>query len=194
MSGRCCCLSNRALFWVLAVCALAADQGTKYYFFAALQPDERWEIIPGVFSLVHQSRLNHGALFGIGNDPNDPAGSALANQLFTGISGLAVVLITAWSFKAPLQRDRLLTVALGLILGGAMGNLYDRLVFGGVRDFIWFYWQPHYPIGWPVFNVADSCLVVGACLLLYQAFFVPEPKDAPAAQEPAAAAPAAPVP
>jgi lipoprotein signal peptidase len=57
-------------------------------------------------------------------------------------------------------------VALGLILGGTVGNLYDRIVFGGVRDFLYFYW-----FDFPVFNVADSCLVVGASLLLLQALF-----------------------
>ena len=59
-----------------------------------------------------------------------------------------------------------------------MGNLYDRLVFGGVRDFLYFY-----RVEWPVFNVADCCLVVGAALLLVQAVFVapqPEPTPQPA--------------
>ena len=64
--------------------------------------------------------------------------------------------------------------ALGLILGGTIGNLYDRLVFGGVRYFLYF----HY-IEWPVFNIADCCLVVGAGLLLVQAVFVPPPEDKP---------------
>ena len=66
-------------------------------------------------------------------------------------------------------------VALGLILGGTIGNLYDRLVFGGVRDFLYFY-----KIEWPVFNVADCCLVVGAGVLLVQALFVaPAPEQPP---------------
>ena len=66
--------------------------------------------------------------------------------------------------------------ALGLILGGTIGNLYDRLVFGGVRDFLYFY-----KIEWPVFNVADCCLVVGAALLLVQAVFVaPQEEQQPA--------------
>jgi len=66
-------------------------------------------------------------------------------------------------------------MALGLILAGTLGNLYDRVVFGGVRDFLFFYY-----INWPVFNVADCCLVCGAFLLLIQAFWVH-----PAAKEPA---------
>jgi signal peptidase II len=70
--------------------------------------------------------------------------------------------------------------ALGLILAGTVGNLYDRLVFHGVRDFLYFY-----KIEWPVFNVADCCLVVGAGLLLLQALLA-SPK--PHAQDSAVAA------
>ena len=62
--------------------------------------------------------------------------------------------------------EKWLMAALGLILGGTVGNLYDRLVFNGVRDFLYFYY-----IEWPVFNFADCCLVVGAGLLLVQAIF-----------------------
>jgi lipoprotein signal peptidase len=67
--------------------------------------------------------------------------------------------------------------ALGLILGGTVGNLYDRLVFGGVRDFMYFHRNS---FEWPVFNIADCCLVVGAVLLLVQAVFV-TPKQNPEA-------------
>jgi lipoprotein signal peptidase len=82
------------------------------------------------------------------------------------------------------QPDRLLFVALGLILGGTLGNLYDRIVFGGVRDFLCFYW-----FEFPVFNVADSCLVVGASLLLLQAFFAKK-AGPPVITEPTPEAPA----
>src|SRR2546423_1759241 len=70
-------------------------------------------------------------------------------------------------FQAGLEcaRHRALCAALGLILAGTLGNLYDRLIFDGVRDFLYFHW-----FEWPVFNFADCCLVSGACLLLLQAF------------------------
>ena len=74
--------------------------------------------------------------------------------------------------------------ALGLILGGTVGNMYDRLVFGGVRDFMHFH---HNSFEWPVFNVADCCLVVGAALLLVQAVFVAHPPEEPAVSEDEAA-------
>src|SRR5207244_9224832 len=89
--------------------------------------------------------------------------SSLANGLFALISVLAAVAIAYWSTRPTATRDASLCAALGLILGGTLGNLYDRLIFGGVRDFLYF----HY-IEWPVFNIADCCLVCGAFLLLAQ--------------------------
>src|SRR5205085_3171908 len=110
----------------------------------------------------------------------------LANWFFAAVSVLAAVAILIWAWRPTTGRDRLLCTALGLILGGTIGNLFDRVVFGGVRDFLYFYW-----IEWPVFNVADCCLVCGAILLLAQALFAkPAAKDAPAlagAQEPVSA-------
>ncbi|MGL4422151.1 MAG: signal peptidase II, partial [Gemmataceae bacterium] len=76
--------------------------------------------------------------------------------------------------------DRWLSMALGLILGGTLGNFYDRVVFGGVRDFLYFY-----KIEWPVFNIADCCLVVGAAILLVQALFTPSTAPAVAPVVPA---------
>jgi signal peptidase II len=183
-----CCRTNRALFWIIALLGFALDQGTKYTAFAELAPGARWEIISGVFSLVHQERLNHGALFGFLNNPDDPDQARTANGIFTGISLGALIIIVAWSFRGSAHKDRWLSVALGLILSGALGNLYDRLIFGGVRDFIWFYYQPYFPVGWPVFNLADSWLVCGAIMLLIHGIFWPKPAEAPALSAEAVAA------
>jgi lipoprotein signal peptidase len=89
----------------------------------------------------------------------------LANSLFAAVSIAAALAIGYWSARPQTSRDFLLSGALGLILAGTLGNLYDRLIFGGVRDFLHFFW-----FQFPVFNVADSCLVFGAGLLLLQAF------------------------
>ncbi len=115
-------------------------------------------------------QVNQGALFGLGNTHGGPA-----NTIFAGISVIAAAAIVYWGSRRATGRDGTLTMALGLILAGTLGNLYDRVVFGGVRDFLFFYY-----INWPVFNVADCCLVCGAFLLLIQAFWV-----RPAAKEPA---------
>ena len=129
--------------------------------------------------IVHQLRtisgsnrpyLNHGALFGLGS------GTAFGNWLFLAVSAAAAAGIAFWSTRPTAARDRYLCFALGLILAGTLGNFYDRVIFGGVRDF--FHWYKWYD--WPVFNVADCCLVSGAGLLVLEAFFR-TPKDAPAA-------------
>jgi len=124
-------------------------------------------------------RVNHGALFGMGGEHK-----GTANRVFAIVSVAAALAILVWGLRRNTAREKWLMAALGLILGGTIGNLYDRIVFNGVRDFLYFY-----KIDWPVFNVADCCLVVGAGLLLLQAIFVPPPKDEPAtepAQTPAA--------
>jgi lipoprotein signal peptidase len=127
--------------------------------------------------------VNHGALWSLGGEFKTDA-----NKFFAVVSLLAAVGISVWALRRKAAGDRWLFVALGLILGGTVGNLFDRVVFGGVRDFLYFYW-----FEFPVFNVADSCLVVGASLLLLQALFVKPKAEPPTATptEPAPQPPAA---
>jgi signal peptidase II len=190
--------SYRRLLWCLAIAGVLLDQSSKYGVFRWLSaPEYRQhhmstpdfyagavELIPGTFKLFAQFRntpargddhlsflrtwssldmpkVNPGALFGVLSqyDKN-------ANAIFAAISVLAAIAITFWSFKRSTASDPTLCAALGLILGGTLGNLYDRVVFHGVRDFLYFYL-----INWPVFNIADCCLVLGAGVLLLQAFW-----------------------
>jgi lipoprotein signal peptidase len=193
--------SHRWLLISLAVVGLTADQATKYGVFRWLYTAEpgggSYEVVPGWFRLIAQfdpatpvcdcglaglqtwsapvmPRVNHGALFGIGGGHKE-----VANWAFAGVSLAAAVAILGWGLRRGPSRERWLCAALGLILGGTVGNLYDRVVFGGVRDFLYFY-----KIDWPVFNVADCCLVVGAGLLLVQAVFVPPKPDPRPAADP----------
>jgi lipoprotein signal peptidase len=122
-------------------------------------------------------RVNEGALFGLAQNYQ-----VYANSFFGVVSVTAAAAIALWSFRRKTCTDRWLCAALGLILAGTLGNLFDRVVFGGVRDFLHFYW-----FEWPVFNVADSFLVCGAALLLLQAFVAPV-KSKEATPEPATAA------
>ena len=174
--------SFRSLFWALALTGLALDLGTKYAAFSLLEPGPagRIEVVPKMFSLFRQVQLNQGALFGVGNTPET---GQIANIIFAVVSGVAVAAIGWWSFRPTVARDRLLSMSLGLILGGAAGNLYDRVLLGGVRDFLWVYYErgpEDYPFNWPVFNIADACLVIGAILLMLQAFLnKPEKRAAP---------------
>jgi lipoprotein signal peptidase len=119
-------------------------------------------------------RVNQGALFGMGGDHK-----GTANGVFAVVSAVAAVAILVWGMRHNTAREKWLMAALGLILGGTLGNFYDRVVFHGVRDFLYFY-----VIDWPVFNVADCCLVVGAGLLLVQAIFPPPAPEQPVADEP----------
>jgi lipoprotein signal peptidase len=186
--------SFRGLLWGLAILGLLFDQGTKYGVFKWLytrvaSPHAECgevNVIPDVFSLLAQfdqpdkpghplaalrnwsgermPRVNHGALFGLGGEY-----VGLANTLFATVSIAAAVAIAWWSTRPNTVRDPSLCAALGLILAGTVGNLYDRVVFNGVRDFL--YWHYKDAFSWPVFNLADCCLVGGAFLLLAQAFW-----------------------
>src|SRR6202011_3377274 len=104
---------------------------------------------------------NHGALFGFLRER-----TTAANGAFALISLLAAAAIIYWSRQKSTAKDGWLCAALGLILAGTLGNFYDRVLFDGVRDFL--HWN--YLFDWPVFNIADCCLVCGAGLLLLQAF------------------------
>ena len=181
--------SYRRLLWTLVLTGLILDQSSKYLVFHWLYNEGKGGRIRDrarAFKLLTQftggtdttggilttlrtasgdslPRVNHRALFGIklGLGDND---AWFANLVFAIVSLAAAIAITAWSTRKATGRDPVLCAALGLILGGTLGNLYDRLIFGGVRDFLYFYW-----IEWPVFNVADCCLVCGAFLLMAQA-------------------------
>ena len=180
----------RTLLWILALTGLSLDQASKYSVFAWLSDKPEHEHVvfrtdKGGFQFVAQferdefgserleggnrvPHVNQGALFGFLRDHK-----TLANGGFAVISLLAAAAIVYWSTHPSTARDRWLCAALGLILGGTLGNFYDRVAFNGVRDFL--HWN--YLFDWPVFNVADCCLVCGAGLLLLQAFVTQPAKD-----------------
>jgi lipoprotein signal peptidase len=188
--------SYRWLLYGLALAALVVDQASKYGVFGWLGEKTNPTFVvfrageqKGGFQLVAQytiadngervPHVNHGALFGVLREHK-----TLANAGFALISFLAAAIIIFWSRQRSTASDRWLCTALGLILGGTLGNFYDRVVFNGVRDFL--HWN--YLFDWPVFNFADCCLVAGAALLLVQAFLV-QPSAQPAPSETATAKP-----
>jgi lipoprotein signal peptidase len=165
--------SYRGLLWALALLGLSLDQATKYGVFAWLGGVEghSWSVfqtadgsgfhLRAQFDKDQAPHVNQGALFGLGKGHK-----TLANAGFAAVSLAAALAIVVWSLQRNTARDRWLCAALGLILAGTLGNFYDRVVFNGVRDFL--HWD--FLFDWPVFNVADCCLVCGAGLLLLQAF------------------------
>jgi signal peptidase II len=149
----------RWLCALIAIAVIAADRWTKLWVIKHIHLGGAIVVIPHVFRITHV--LNFGAAFSMGEGSTSPV--AVRNFLIAFSSVAAVVvLVLLWRWGRQLT---LTTFSLALILGGALGNLYDRVRFSFVVDFLEVH-IVHYH--WPDFNVADSAIVVGACLLLLE--------------------------
>ena len=141
-----------------AISAVVLDQLSKYlvlqHFGEQGCADHR-EIVTAFFDLV--MTCNRGMSFGLFN-----AGPGLSVPLF---SIAAVVIVAILLFWLSRVRSDLLSTAIGLIIGGAIGNVIDRLRFGGVIDFLYFHLGSWY---WPAFNVADSAICIGVAVMLFE--------------------------
>ena len=146
---------GRLPYAALVAATLILDRWTKVLIQKRFDLNESISIIDGFFNITYVR--NTGVAFGIFDPASLPAKSILLS-LFTV---LAAVVVIAYSVRSPIQ-NRLLQVALALILGGALGNLYDRLAYGYVVDFIELYAGAYH---WPSFNVADSAISIGVALL-----------------------------
>jgi signal peptidase II len=169
--------SRLLLFCAIALGGLVFDLATKAVAFARIgpPPSRVVPVIPRILEL--QTSQNTGALWGFGASL---PGSSL---IFAGLSVVAAVIICYWLFFLGAASSRVLTVALALIMAGALGNCYDRLVFGYVRDFVHFHVDP---IGFDcaIFNFADNMLVAGALTLVMYAMRAEEPSPAVPPQPP----------
>ncbi|MBM9529042.1 lipoprotein signal peptidase [Desulfoprunum benzoelyticum] len=146
--------------------AVVLDQLTKLWILRTFELYESREIIPGLFNLVYVT--NTGAAFSILADVDSP----WRHYFFLGIGLLATIGLTIYYYRLR-AAHRAYAVALGLVVGGALGNLIDRLRLGSVVDFLDFHLAGRH---WPAFNVADSAICVGAVLFLIISF-VTEQKD-----------------
>jgi signal peptidase II len=145
--------------WLLLISGtiFAADRWTKTWVAAHIQIGNAIPVLPGVLRITHW--LNEGAAFSLFADSASPRTVRIALIIFTSIAALAVLI----AMVRLGNHITLATVALSLILGGALGNVHDRIEYGSVIDFI----EVHiFSYHWPDFNVADSAIVTGACLLL----------------------------
>ena len=149
----------RWLMFVIAAVVIALDRVSKLWIEAHIKAGHAIVVIPKIFRLTHV--LNTGAAFSLFESIKSPL--AVRNML-VGFSVLAilVVIVLLWRMGRDLTAT---SFALALILGGATGNLYDRIRYAHVVDFLEVH-IVHYH--WPDFNVADSAIVVGACLLLLE--------------------------
>ncbi len=184
-------LRHWIVFLALAAAGCTVDLWTKDWIFGKLGhyqihgqlSESPLILIDGVFSL--ETHLNEGALFGIGQRQV---------ALFVSLSAIAVAGILIWMIWGGAIHDRLLTIALGLVMGGILGNLYDRL---GLARLTWAHGVPGHRAGepvyavrdwlhfqiesigfdWAIFNIADSLLVAGAALLLWHALWFGQPAE-----------------
>ena len=149
----------RRLPWLLLISALVfvADRLTKVWVAAHIRIGGAIPVIPGVLRITHWT--NEGAAFSLFADSNSPHMVHWGLVSFTIAASVAVFAALVWLGR----RITSTTVALALILGGAVGNLHDRIAYGSVVDFIG---VNIFAYHWPDFNLADSAVVIGACLLL----------------------------
>ena len=139
------------------------DQITKFVIQRALAAGQSLDVLPPVVTLV--LAYNPGAAFSF-----LASGSGWQRYFFLTIALVASVLIVTMMTRH--RSDRFLCFALALVLGGAVGNLIDRAVHGAVVDFVLVRWPggPSLFDPWPAFNLADSCITVGAALLIWDSF------------------------
>ncbi|MEO8008247.1 MAG: signal peptidase II [Betaproteobacteria bacterium] len=147
----------------LSALLVVLDQVTKVVIQSALLPGQSIDVLPPVVTLV--LAYNPGAAFSF-----LASGSGWQRYFFLIIALIASVLIIYMMIKH--RTDRFLCFTLALVLGGAVGNLIDRVVTGAVVDFVLVRWPggPGLLDPWPAFNLADSCITVGAVLLIWDSF------------------------
>ena len=164
-------LRHSALFFLIALAGAGLDLLTKHLAFKHIQSYEEVVIIEGFFS--YGRTTNPGVVFGLG---------AGAKKVWLAISVIAIPVILA-IFYTVKKRKWILTISLGMILAGTIGNMYDRVFtdLQEVRDFIKFiYWTPWKGRSvWPLFNLADAFICVGVFLLTIEMMFFDEKKKKP---------------
>jgi signal peptidase II len=150
--------SARAIHFFLALTVVLLDRWTKRLVAARIMMYTHIQVIPGFFRITHTE--NTGAAFSLFAD--SPSHWKTAALIGFSVVAMVVVSILLWRQSHALTMTG---IALSLILGGAIGNLWDRVASGRVVDFLLFYIKQY---EWPVFNLADSAIVVGASLLVLE--------------------------
>jgi signal peptidase II len=163
-------------YLLVSLAVIVLDQWTKWLVEVHLPHHTTQPVIPGFFNLTHVR--NTGVAFGLFAS-DGPGGGA--GWLLTGLGLGALVAVGLYFWFTP-SRDRILLVALALVVGGAVGNLMDRVTSGAVTDFLDVYVGLHH---WPSFNVADSAISIGIVLMAIDSFrphrHHEEPREATAA-------------
>ena len=157
----------RKYFFLIAISVLLLDRITKWAVAGNIALHDSVAVIPGFFRLTHVQ--NAGAAFGLFSESSAQwkAGALVSFSVLALIVVLALLWRNGHSFSTT-------TIGLSLILGGAMGNLWDRVFTGHVVDFLDFFVGSYH---WPAFNIADSAIVVGALLLVTELVFAKSPSQ-----------------
>ncbi|HZC44702.1 MAG TPA: signal peptidase II [Acidobacteriaceae bacterium] len=149
---------------LISLAVFVLDRLSKLWILHHIVSGQEIIIIPHFFHLSHV--YNNGAAFSLFSDTPSPD---KVRWMLIGFSLVAIAIVLVVFMKAG-RRVNLTSVALALVLGGAIGNLYDRLAYRYVIDFLAFNFSSYH---YPDFNVADSCIVIGAGLLLLEVFRAP---------------------
>ena len=161
------------LKWLgLSLLALVLDQGSKLIVDHSMQVYQSIPLLP-FFNLTYVR--NMGAAFSFLSEAG-----GWQRWFFAGLALVISLVITVWLSRLQ-KHETLLAVSLSLILGGAVGNLIDRLAYGYVIDFLDVYYQDRH---WPAFNIADSAITLGVMLMLVESFGLWKPEDASRRLEP----------
>jgi signal peptidase II len=166
-------VSIRALAWTVSAVIFALDRATKVWIEKTVDLWDSYAVIPGFFNIVHTK--NRGAAFGMFAEGD----SQLRTFLLIGVSAVVLLYISYVLLKpgrGGFAATRVTTLGLALVLGGALGNIYDRVMFAEVTDFLEFYsgtWR------FAAFNVADSAITVGAGLLILDMWKTRKQTDVP---------------
>lgn len=139
-----------------AAAIFAIDRATKLIIESRVSFVDTYRVIPGFFDIVHSQ--NRGVAFGMFNDSTSEWRTTLL--VIASVAAVVMVSVTLWNAK---KLDRYSLWGFALILGGAAGNVFDRIMRGQVTDFLLFYIGAYQ---WPTFNMADSAIVIGSGLLI----------------------------
>jgi signal peptidase II len=149
---------------IIAASVVLLDQVSKWLVAQRIALYDGVDVVPGFFRLTHVQ--NQGAAFGLFS--NSTSQWKVAVLIMFSVAALAVVSALLWKNGNAMNAT---AIALSLVFGGALGNLWDRVSSGRVIDFLDIYYGSHH---WPAFNVADSAIVIGAVLLLSEIFLAPQ--------------------
>jgi len=153
-------VSPRYRPYALSAAIFVLDRLTKWWIESHVSFYDVYKVIPGFFQIVHTQ--NRGIAFGIFNDGASESSSLILIVFSVVILGFISALL--WHYARSIENEHwTLRYGLALVLGGAVGNVFDRIARGAVTDFLDFYWGHWH---FPSFNVADSAITIGAGLLL----------------------------